>query len=189
MGAFSKQLKVMYVANTITASRGTIHALCRQAPDFNSTMVHHHATVAEICAKHDLDEKEVRAGWTIFSTVRDPRDWMVSRYCKEVGPMMVPNVKHFRTWYIQGIRGATQPHPEGQRMIFYMHWDDVNNFAKYEQLEDDLTMLVGRDIKLGRDPVHKTKYKEDVPHWSEFWTPQMEEYFRSAVRDFERFRY
>lgn len=176
--------KLIYVANPTTASRATQKALLEVGgyePPLN-----HHATVDELRHAYLIGNFR-RADWIVFATVRDPRDWFVSRYCGAVPVRRKPSVEGFQRWFPSAIREYLNVARKNR--LFYIHWDTTDEFMKYERLGNDLTRIVGEPVPLEWDDSHRSRNKHEMPHWSECYTPGMEKQFRFSCPDFEAFGY
>jgi hypothetical protein len=151
-------------------------------------MLGHHGELHQVYEYYERKYGYTDKNFVAWTTVRHPCDWLLSRWFK-AGGKLVPYGKSssrpFKAWYKKGIQEVVS----GRGRIFYMHWDTITDWAKFESLEDDIERIVGKRIRLGPvDPNHVTPGREGVV-WQDYWEPSMEDWFRSTVPDFERFGY
>jgi hypothetical protein len=156
----------VYLANPHTASRATTTALL--ALPGSEEVAHHHANLAvtiEACPNASKCS-------TVFQTVRDPLDWLVSRFLCNGG---------FRGEWKDWVKKYPPP-------IFRKFIGEATCYAKYENLKDDLQRLTGHKVTLRREQEHKTPGKPR--NHLDYWTDEMIAWAKKRfATDFEAYNY
>lgn len=156
----------MFLAHPHTASRATTTALLEIAG--SQEVAYHHADLQRVL-NYCPEAADCRH---IFTVVRHPFDWLVSRFhCNG------------------GSRGKWEDWVRKRPpMIFDRFLGQTNQFAKYESLARDLSALTGHEVTLKRERDHKTPGKPK--DYMDYWDTDLQEWGRRHFyQDFEMYFY
>jgi hypothetical protein len=155
----------VFLAHAHTASRAVSDALAKLSG--SEFVFPHHAPISLIQDKfrHVDFDKMLK-----FTTVRHPGDWIVTRWLCRGG-------RHID--FSPFIR-------EQKRHIFYRYLGQADTVVHYENLEFEVSDLLGIPIKLDRNPEHVTKDKAD---WQSYWSREDAEWANNYFEDFTRYAY
>lgn len=190
---FDTENKLLYLATPITASRATERALLHAFPgskQFSSLKVYHRGLSTFMDQVPRFGNFGLIRDWTIFTTVRDPRDWLVS-YFLQVAE--VKTVQSFQaSWeyvFWHWVEKLKRKYDHVRDRIFYHNDGPLTHWAYYETLKADLEDIVGRELDLNHDPNDRTTAKADLPPWQMWWTKEMDAEARRVIMDFKNLDY
>ena len=167
MAVLNRGRDFIYLATPRTASRATVAALMKL--DGSIEVAPHHVGLPAVLDEHP-EGCEI-----VFTTVRNPYDWLVSQYLTCGGC--------YGTW-----DGWLEYQMQERDSIFQRFAGQHTEVAKYETLSTDLKKIVGDDVVLERDPLHSTegKPKNYLDMWDEDTRTKVRQHFAA---DFEEYGY
>ena len=148
MAVVNTEVGFVFLAHPHTASRATTTALMQI--EGSQEVAYHHADLQRVI-NHCPDASSCE---TIFTIVRHPFDWLVSRFHCNGG-----NRGEWDKWVRKRPR----------RMIFDKFLGQTTTFGKFESLESDLARLTGHQVTLEveRDHVTRGKPKNHLDYWQD----------------------
>lgn len=165
MAVVNLDRKFIYICNAHVASRATTKALVKLQ---GSKWVEPHHCPPSVVYEAYPESKDFKT----FMCVRNPYDWLVSRFLCNGG-----HRGRFKNWLRR----------RNKKPIFG-RFPGVEKTVKFETLETDLEYMIGCHVQLERDPRHVTPDKPDdyLTYYDQEDLDWVYGYFKT---DFERFGY
>lgn len=152
MAVINRKAGYLFLSEPHCASRAVSHALLQHR---GSEAVGQHDSFDHLVARGRIqpDEKLL-----IFSVVRDPRSWLVTRY------------HHLNSWHKRGFSAFLDYQLDNDLLknVMFTHGPVCNRIVRYETLNDDLAKLMAKfSLTVGDLPViGKTPNKQP---WYEYF--------------------
>ncbi len=157
----------IYLANPLTASRAITAALGKIP---GSVTLHpHHGRLSQVLQKAPNAVKVS----TIFESVRNPLDWLVSRHMK--GP---DKGVAFKTW----LRLNGSP-------LFFKFLGEATSFIRFESLEADIYALTGYEVNIEFDPDHATAGRQGRIYATQYDSDDLAWVRETFALDFKKYGY
>jgi hypothetical protein len=166
MAVVNIQESFVYLANPGTASRATTSSLLTIPGSIE--VAHHHAKLERV-VEYCPGAASCR---TVFHTVRHPCDWLLSRFLYPGG-----NRGDWFRWIKQ------QPN-----FIFNRFIGQATEYAKYENLAEDLLRLTGHTLELEWLSEHRTPGKKETSP-AAYWNSELLAWAKRYFQDFKYYGY
>ncbi len=167
MAVVNTQVGFVFLANPHTGSRATTTALLHIEGSIEVS--YHHADLDKVYAACP----DAANCHTVFHVVRNPLDWLVSRFhCNG------------------GLRGTWEDwlKKRPNRPIFRRFTGQTNSFAKYENLVADVAALTGHNPPWEWEPEHRTPGKPS--HYLDYWNDDLIAWAKKRFEsDFKNYGY
>jgi len=159
------QIGFVFLANPHTGSRATTAALMKIHGSIE--VAYHHADLNKVHTAYP----ESASCPVVFQGVRNPLDWLVSRFhCNG------------------GTRGKWEDwlKKRPKRPIFGRFFGQTNTFARYENLVDDVARITGHEPPWEWDNEHRTPGKPGryLDYWNDGSIAWAKQHFKSDFEDY-----
>jgi hypothetical protein len=183
MAVINHQYQFVFLAEPHTGSRAIRDALCRLEGSVETNGNHHLDLLG--CVEADYLSHDEAELFTVFSTIRDPHDILVSRWLYHNHP------RSFFDNFVARARVSEQVGYDGdiKPTLFWRTYQQVDWFIRYETLHKGLNVLLAG---LGAPVIEELPVvgkSEEKPDWRDMWSMVLEAYARKHFPDVRRYDY
>jgi hypothetical protein len=183
MAVINHKYRFVFLAEPYTGSRAVRDALCGLDGSVE-TNGDHHLGLRGCVDGGWLSHNEAEA-YTVFSTIRDPHDILVSRW------LYHNHQRSFFDVFVAKARRSEQTTYSGdlKPTLFWRTAEQVDWFIRYETLHAALNVLLAH---LGAPVIKELPVvgrSLDKPDWRDMWDMSLEAYARKFFPDIRRYDY